>query len=120
MVTVNAKIILRQIWGESPKGEWDEEIPCKIKKEWDKLKVDLAVIDQMVIPRTLTPEMPKKPPMLVIFSDGSNLAYGAVAYMRWEVAEGFVCRIVSAKNRVAPIKIIDIVRLELCGAVVGL
>ena len=118
-VTVNAKIILRQIWAESPKGGWDEEIPCKIKKEWDKLKVELAVIDQMVIPRALTPEMPKKPPMLVIFSDGSNLAYGAVAYMRWEVAEGFVCRIVSAKSRVAPIKIIDIVRLELCGAVLG-
>ena len=118
-VTVNAKIVLRKIWAEEPKGGWDEEIPAHIKKEWNNLKADLESIDRVMIGRSLTPEKPVKPPMLVIFSDGSNLAYGAVAYIRWEHQTEVDCRIVSAKSRVAPIKITDIVRLELCGALLG-
>ena len=57
---------------------------------------------------------------LVIFSDGSSQAYGGVAYCRWKLTSGrFESRLIAAKSRVAPIKIIDIVRLELCGAVIS-
>ena len=45
--------------------------------------------------------------------------YGAVAYARWRVSNGFVSRLITAKNRVAPLKIEDIVRLELCGVLTG-
>ena len=44
-------------------------------------------------------------PMLVVFSDGSKIAYGACAYVRWQVGmDNFKSRLVIAKNRIAPIK----------------
>ena len=46
-------------------------------------------IDQVKIPRSLTPKDPKGLPMLVVFSVGSSKAYGAVAYIRWKVEGGY-------------------------------
>ena len=58
--------------------------------------------------------------MLIVFSDGSKDAFGACAYIRWEVGVGrFWARLVSAKNRIAPARVISIPRMELCGAVIG-
>ena len=59
-------------------------------------------------------------PTLVIFSDGSGVAYGAVCYVRWKLENGsFQSTLICSKNRLAPIKIIDTVRLELLGAVIN-
>ena len=59
-------------------------------------------------------------PMLIVFSDGSKLAFGAAAYIRWELkAGGYWSRLIMAKCRIAPKDMISIVRMELCGAVVG-
>ena len=59
------------------------------------------------------------PPVLILFSDGSKDAYGSVAYVRWETKTGYESTILVAKSRVAPLRIVDIVRLELCGAVLN-
>ena len=69
--------------------------------------------------RSLTPDDAIGHPMLIIFSDGSKNAYGAVAYCRWETKSGFECRIILAKSKIAPLKIIHIVRIKLCGAVIS-
>ena len=70
--------------------------------------------------RSNTPdEAIKAEPTLVIFSDGSREAYGAVAYCRWETKNGFESRLLLSKNRIAPLKVIDIVKLELCGALLS-
>ena len=59
-------------------------------------------------------------PTLIIFCDGSALAFGAVAYIRWELeGGGFWCRLIMAKCRVAPKNILTIPRMELCAAVIG-
>lgn len=51
------------------------------------------------------------------FSDASQLAYGAVLYLRAENTKGQVSsRLFFSKSRVAPIKEISLPRLELCGA----
>ena len=58
--------------------------------------------------------------MLVIFSDASILAYGACAYVRWELNDGqFEANLLIAKNRIAPRKQLTMPRLELCGAVLS-
>lgn len=58
--------------------------------------------------------------MLILFSDGSNLAFGACAYIRWETAwDTFFARLLMAKNRIAPTRQLTIPRLELCGAVLS-
>ena len=74
----------------------------------------------MKFPRSIKPINPKGKPSLIIFSDASTNAYGATAYARWETSdEGVEVRIIASKNRIAPIRIVDIVRLELCGAVLS-
>ena len=55
----------------------------------------------------------------MLFSDGSKEAYGVVAYIRWKTPTGYVSSLLAAKSRIAPLKIIDTVRLELCGAVLN-
>ena len=56
----------------------------------------------------------------MIFSDGSDDAYGAVAYARWMTEDGtYKAQLITSKNRIAPIKIVDIVHLELSGAVIA-
>ena len=59
-------------------------------------------------------------PELILFSDASNEAYGAAAYVRWTLTNGtFAAQLIASRNRIAPVKIIDIVRLELTGPVLS-
>ena len=58
-------------------------------------------------------------PYLILFSDGSKDAYGTAAYVRWKTEDGYVSTLLAAKSRIAPLRIIDTVRLELCGAVLN-
>ena len=59
-------------------------------------------------------------PSLIVFSDGAALAFGAAAYIRWELKSGgFWTRLIMAKCRIAPKTIVSIPRMELNGAVVG-
>ena len=70
--------------------------------------------------RCLKPPNAVGDPSLVIFSDGSESAYGASAYVRWALTGGgFGCSLVMSKNRLAPIKKMSIDRIELCGAVLS-
>ena len=57
-------------------------------------------------------------PILVLFSDGSEKAYGSCAYIRWKPTDGsFAITLLCA--RVAPLNIIIIVRLELNGCLLS-
>ncbi len=59
-------------------------------------------------------------PWLVVFCDASRLAFGACAYIRWQLNNGaFGVRFVAAKSRVAPLKELTIPRLELQSAVLA-
>ena len=89
--------------------------------KWLKFFDELAAIHNLTFRRSLTPDdyIRSILPILIILSDGSINAYGAVAYIRWETYSGFDVRIVMAKTRIAPLKIVDIVRLELSGAVLS-
>ena len=55
---------------------------------------------------------------LHLFSDGSELGYGACAYLRLADHQGNIsCSFVIRKSRLAPIKQMSIPRLELSGGV---
>lgn len=55
-----------------------------------------------------------------IFTDASEKAYGAVAYLRVTTPNGdIVCYVLTSKSRVAPLKTQSIPRLELFGALLG-
>ena len=66
----------------------------------------------------MKPESPVGKPILIIFSDGSKDAYGAVAYCRFMTSSGaFESFIIMAKNRIAPARQMSIPRIELCAAI---
>ena len=80
----------------------------------------IPLLPSLSFPRALTLQAVAENPMLVILCDGSEHAYGATAYIRWKMTDGsWRARLVIAKSKVAPLKTVDIVRIELCGAVLG-
>ena len=55
-----------------------------------------------------------------LFSDRSELSYGAYAYLRLVDDQGNItCSLVIGKSRLAPIKPVSVPRLELSGAAVA-
>ena len=117
-VTVAAKIILRTIWSARPHFDWDSTLPSSIQRDWDEFRESLLDVKQLSFKRTVRPDGGEQP-TLVLFSDGSKEAYGVVAYIRWKTPTGYVSSLLAAKSRIAPLKIIDTVHLELCGAVLN-
>ncbi|XP_071954191.1 uncharacterized protein [Antedon mediterranea] len=119
-ITVRAKILLRKLWGA--KLEWDEAINMSERAEWIDLFEDLSTTSSVEFRRCVKP-LDAKPgilPSLIMFSDASEKALGAVAYVRYEQWDGqFSSKIVASKSRVAPIEIISVVRLELSAAVMS-
>ena len=56
-------------------------------------------------------------PILIVFSDASFMAYGACAYVRYQLRDGsYISNLLTAKGRLAPIDQITMPRLELLGA----
>ena len=117
-VTVSAKIILRKIWACRPKIDWDDPLPTELQREWDSFRESLLNVRSLRFNRSIKPRNAESP-ILILFSDGSKDAYGTVAYVRWKTPNGFESTILAAKARIAPLRIVDIVRLELCGAVLN-
>lgn len=56
--------------------------------------------------------------MGVTFSDGSEASYGVVLYLRWEMQNGVVVRLVESKAKLTPLNQKgDVIKAEVCGAV---
>ena len=70
--------------------------------------------------RCLTPADAVGRPVLCVFSDASEDAFGSCAYARWQLSSGeYDVRFIAAKSRIAPLKRLTIPRLELQGAVLA-
>ena len=118
--TVKAKIMLRKLWTQDRKFDWDEPKPETFRQEWIKFFKEFAQLKHITFERSTKPNDAVGDPILVVFADGSGEAYGAVAYAQWQLEyHTYGARLLTAKNRIAPIKVVDIVRLELEGAVVS-
>ena len=114
------KIALRSAWAFEPKLGWDTPLPEPISDVWEEILKQIPLLPSLSFPRALTLQAVAENPMLVILCDGSEHAYGATAYIRWKMTDGsWRARLVMAKSKVAPLKTVDIVRIELCGAVLG-
>ena len=119
---LKAKILLRSLWvGESKTLDWDEAIPVNEYKRWISFFDELYLMEDLTFPRCMKPENTvNEDPVLVIFSDASEVSYGAVAYVRWKLQDGTYCsKIMVSKSKLCPIKKITTVRLELNGAVIA-
>ena len=117
--TVKAKALLQDLWRN--KYGWDDDIDASLTKRWLDWTEDLKNIVSFSIPRCfiLSNQVEKKE--LHFFSDASEIAFGAVAYMRVIYERGEVkCRLVMSKSRISPIKPLTMPRLELQAAVLSI
>ena len=119
--TIKAKIMMQNFWKNSLKPlSWDDILPDEVTSEWCQFFKDLYEVEKITFHRCVKPQNAKGQPSLIIFSDASEEAYGACAYVRWPIGDdSFESSLLCAKGRVAPLKKISIVRLELCGAVIA-
>ena len=117
--TVRAKIMLRKLWALNHNLGWDDPVPEYFRSEW-LLFFQESRLQDISFDRSIKPDKAVGNPILVVFSDGSGEAYGPAAYARWRIPDQpYESRLIAAKNHIAPIKTVDIVRLELSGAVLG-
>ena len=107
--------------GESAKLKWDDPLPQDLVANMVAFFLELLELEKLEFPRSLWPvEDVTGKPDLVVFSDGSVLAYGAVVYVTWRLLqEGFWTMLVTSKSKIAPKNRITIPRLELNGAVLA-
>ena len=70
-------------------------------------------LEDLEFPRSIWPsEETEGKPDLIIFSDGSILAYGAVVYIRWRLKNGkWWTMLVMSKSKIGPRNRLSVVRL---------
>ncbi|XP_070549479.1 uncharacterized protein [Ptychodera flava] len=101
---------------------WDETLPEKYLPRWTHWCNNLNYITKIQLQRCYTPPTfgPIKKTECHIFSDASNEAIGAVAYMRLINQEDNVnVSFILGKAKVNPTHAVSIPRLELCAAVLA-
>lgn len=62
--------------------DWDKPLSLEMKQKWIEFFKGLFDLELLKIPRCIQPETVYGKPMLILFPDGSNLAFGACAYIR--------------------------------------
>lgn len=89
----------------SMKLKWDEQLDKNLTTQWQKWISELHLLGTYELPRCYSGNMQNiRHLQLHIFCDGSMIAYGAVAYLRFEDHFGAVyCSIVMAKARLTPL-----------------
>ena len=88
-------------------------------EQWEKWKTELRNLKQLQIPRSYNSDAVVER-QLHVFCDASDMAFGAVAYLRVKTVRGKVtCSFVMCRTRVAPLRKLSIVRLELQAALLA-
>ena len=93
----------------SMKLEWDDLLNPTVESEWQRWLHDIHNLEKVRIPRCITRGLMKdlnkqSKVQLHVFADGSETAFAAVAYSRYQVSEdSFFCSLLMAKTRQVPI-----------------
>ena len=99
---------------------WDDPIPQDHQEVWRKLVQEALESEPIQFHRSLVTEDCLGRPELIVFFDGSTLAYCAVVYCRWRLSTGgWFSRLVSSKVRVTSQQGMTVPRAELSGLVVA-
>ena len=115
---IRAKIGLQELWQLGV--DWDDELPADVQAKWTKFFEEMKQLNEVSFPRGLFALSSTGAPILCIFADASEHAFGTCAYLRWRKEDGtFEVRFIAAKSRVAPLKKLTIPRLELQAALIA-
>jgi len=137
--TLKVKLLFQSVWlhehdnetvnqadRKAKKASWDRPLPPHIQAEWDSLKLELAKLDTVQIPRCIGHQVKMKDNTCRIFAfgDASKKAYATAVYLVWSNDIGETAsHLVFSKTRVAPLQkgkdaTLSIVRLELLAALI--
>ena len=115
---IRAKIGMQELW--QTRVDWDTEVPTAVQGKWIELFKEMKELDNVSFKRALLTADAAEKPSLCLFSDASQEAFGACAYLRQKIEDGrFDVTFIAAKSRVAPLKQLTIPRLELQAAVLA-
>ena len=112
-VTLRTKAIAQNLCRQ--KLGWDGKIPLVNQNEWLSWLGILTHLENVSVDRCFKPQGfgTVQNAQLHIFSDGSELGYGACAYLRLVDDRGnSTCSLVIGKSRLVPIKSVSIPRLS--------
>ena len=116
--TLKAKILLRKTW--EMKLDWDDILPQDLYLAWVQFFKEMFEIKYLKFQRCVKPKDAVGNPWLILLSDGSEIAYGCMAYARWTCKDGsVVTRLLMAKSRIGPVAKVSTPRMELNGAVLS-
>ena len=94
---IRAKITIQRLWAIGV--TWDEQLSDEETAKWMRFFAEMISLNGVSFERCLITEK-----IVVIFCDASELAFGAVCYVRYELSDETVgVRFVTAKSRVAPL-----------------
>lgn len=117
-------ILVRKAFQEAKGGArpvrdtWDTALSDGLREDAIELFEEYVQLGKVKFIRALTPPVHTGEPCAVTFSDGSEHAYGAVMYLRWDTDQGPVIRLVESKAKLTPLDHKgDAVKAEMCGAV---
>ena len=115
---IRAKVGLQELWQAGV--NWDEELSADVQAKWIEFFQELEELNKISFQRGLFALNSIGLPVLCIFADACEYAFGACACLRWCKEDGtFEIRFVAAKSRVAPLKKLTIPRLELQAALLA-
>jgi hypothetical protein len=99
---------------------WDTSLPETHTKRWQQWLRDIVSVETLMIPRCLGLTSRTVRTELHVFSDASELGYGAAGYLRVNYMDGSIaCTLIMGKSRVAPKKVTTLPRLELVAALLA-
>lgn len=109
-----AKRLMQKLW--LLKLDWDESVTASIHTEWTTHCEELSALTNWPCERRIL--IPGATSIQIHgFCDASDKGYGACIYVRSSDSSNKVqCRLLCSKSRVAPLKVVEIPRLELCAA----
>lgn len=112
-VVMVGKMFIQRLW--KLKISWDEKLDNELSMEWNQYYSQLGDIQNVRIPRWLQTTAYRRIE-LIGFADASQLAMGAVIYVRI-TSDGYVwSNLLISRSKIAPVKTVSIPRLELCAA----
>ena len=116
--TVKGKIIMRKIW--MLKIDWGDVLLTNVRNECLDFFRELLQIHSIKFQRCVKPAGAIGNPLLVIFSDASEKAFGCCVYVTWKIDDkSYKSTLLISKGKIAPLKVVSIVHLELSAAVLA-
>ncbi|XP_062700111.1 uncharacterized protein LOC134284819 [Aedes albopictus] len=114
---IHGRILIQDAWAAGI--GWDTLIDGPLYHNWQLWIRGFQPLKGLRVPRNYFQHTVNGAVQLHVFVDASTVAYACVAYFAVFGPKGMEVTLISAKGKVAPIKVLSVPRLELNAAVLG-